>query len=362
MSQPIMYQSNMNEVNDSSYSMSQDIPYDYLPQPKKIEADKKIKQFEGYLKNISNKINDSNDNSFLADKVTIKKKDGTVVKIYYFIGRLNPPHNGHIKALKKLVKKANQTNSIPLILLGSGPNQGARTMDNPITFDTKRAFITSKLFRELPGSNFTIQKMTNPAKNVSEYVTNSLSGISNVNKILITHIAGGKDEDATKLTFALNSAKKSAIEAVPNANVTAGVHTIEADTTDTGSAMSATKVRKDAYKTIIPNESGVVVGFTGWPQEYKKFYGAFAKKIYNEIIDPTLTLPEDEKRIMIQRYIDTGELPSVFSNKVASKKRTSKVAGGVKNKSTHKNKKILTNKNKSNQTLKRSNKITRRKY
>jgi hypothetical protein len=57
--------------------------------------------------------------------------------LYYFIGRLNPPHSGHIAALTKLVKTANQNHSIPLILLGSGP-KGVKTLDNPISFQLKK--------------------------------------------------------------------------------------------------------------------------------------------------------------------------------------------------------------------------------
>ena len=43
--------------------------------------------------------------------------EGRVV-IYYFIGRLNPPHAGHEVALSRLLELAREDRSIPLILLG----------------------------------------------------------------------------------------------------------------------------------------------------------------------------------------------------------------------------------------------------
>ena len=219
------------------------------------------------------------------------------VNIFYFIGRLNPPHNGHIKALKTLVEMANSKNEAPLILLGSGPNRGERTMDNPITFELKQAFIKNVLDRELPGSTYVIQKMTNPAIDVPAFIERRLSGIGPINSISIKHIAGGKDEDASKLGFVLkassNAAKRDGVR------VTSNVEVIDAETSDDSVAMSATKVRKDAYKTLLDGS-----GFDGWA--YKDFYGPeFALEMYNEIIQPAQGLDND----IIQEYIDTGRLP-----------------------------------------------------
>jgi len=39
-----------------------------------------------------------------------------------------------------MIERANAESSIPLILIGSGP-KGERTMDNPVTFDTKCEFL-----------------------------------------------------------------------------------------------------------------------------------------------------------------------------------------------------------------------------
>ena len=76
--------------------------------------------------------------------------------------------------------------------------------------------------------------------------------------------------------------------------------------------MSATKVRKDAYKTLLDGS-----GFDGWP--FKDFYGPdFALDIYNEIIQSAQGLDND----VIQEYIDTGRLPGKRGGK--RRRRTNK--------------------------------------
>jgi hypothetical protein len=54
--------------------------------------------------------------------------------------------------------------------------------------------------------------MKNPAQDVSNYIREELekSGntLENIENITITHIAGGKDEDTTKLDFVKKSAEK----------------------------------------------------------------------------------------------------------------------------------------------------------
>ena len=240
----------------------------------------------------------------------ITERVSTNVHIFYFIGRLNPPHSGHIKALKTLVQMANSQNTVPLILLGSGPKGGERTMDNPITFELKQAFIRSILERELPGSNYVIKKMSNPATDVPLFIEERLSGLGPINSISIKQIAGGKDEDATKLSFVMKAATEKAREI--GAEVSAKVEAIDAETTDESVAMSATKVRKDAYKTLLDGS-----GFNGWV--YKDFYGPeFALSIYNEIIEPAQRLDND----VIQEYIDTGRLPGKRGGK--RRRRTNK--------------------------------------
>jgi nicotinamide mononucleotide adenylyltransferase len=299
------------------------------------ERDIKIAELERFIQN-AQEINQGK-NSYTADEIQTQDSSGKDAKFFYFIGRLNPPHNGHIKALKTLVEMANNEGSVPLILLGSGPGS-KRTMDNPITFEAKESFIRSVL----PG-NYIIQKMTNPAKNVSDYIRNGLGeSLSDINHITINHIAGGKDEDTTKLAFALKSAENTARELAPDTEILTDVKAIDAETTDSGAAMSATKVRKDAYNTVLTGS-----GFNGWPEQYKQFYGSNAEQIYNEILFPLQEIPETEKTDAIMQYITSGILPSSSSSLSKKRKR-----GGTK----RKNRRYKT------KTQRRKRRLTRRKY
>jgi hypothetical protein len=178
-------------------------------------------------------------------------------------------------------------------------------MDNPISFETKKQFVESKL-PGVDGTDYIIKEMTNPAKDVSDYVSEQLKQLgdqSDLQYIKITHVAGGKDEDTTKLSFALKSAEKTTTTLVPNATVITSVEAIEPEITDSGSAMSATKVRKDTYKTFLNG-----TGFDGWSQQYKDFYGPMAQQIYNEILEPIRKYRVTGDQI--QQYIDYGTLPS----------------------------------------------------
>ena len=293
--------------------------------------DEKIKELESFIDQ-----NRRENEEFTTEEILTQDKAGQEAKFFYFIGRLNPPHNGHIKALNTLVEMANSDGSIPLILLGSGP-KGLRTMDNPIDFSTKEKFIR----RVLPG-RYDIKEMTNPAKNVSEYIRKGLGGsLSNITSITINHIAGGKDEDTTKLAFALKSAENTARQLAPETEILTGVKAIDAETTDSGIAMSATKVRKDAYKTVLDDS-----GFDGWPEQYKQFYGSNAEEIYNEILFPLKEIPPAEKMNAVTQYITSGDLPS------SSSKKRKREIGGTK-------RRIRKNKKK---TKKRKTRNTHRKY
>ena len=105
--------------------------------------------------------------------------------------------------------------------------------------------------------------------------------------------------------------------------------------------MSATKVRKDAYKTVLDDS-----GFDGWPEQYKQFYGSNAEEIYNEILFPLKEIPPAEKMNAVTQYITSGVLPS------SSSKKRKREIGGTK-------RRIRKNKKK---TKKRKRRNTHRKY
>ena len=207
---------------------------------------------------------------------------------------------------------ANEQGSEPLILLGSGPGS-KRTMDNPISFELKQHFISRVLNETIPGSIFKIKKMTNPARDVSEYIKEGLGeNLDKIENIEIKHIAGGKDEDTTKLLFALKSAEKTAREIASEAEITTAVEQIEAETIEGETPMSATKVRKDAYRTVLNG-----TGFDGWSEQYKEFYGPNARQIYDEILFP---IKDENGEIKfspeeIHEYINSVTLPRIVGKK-----------------------------------------------
>ena len=292
-----------------------------------VDIDKKIEELTSFI-NENTKEDVKNGEEFTTEEILTQDDEGREAKFFYFIGRLNPPHQGHIETLNELVRRANAESSIPpLILLGNGP-KGLRTMDNPIDFSTKEKFIR----RVLPGS-YEIKEMTNPAQNVSKYIKDNLEGIdiSKLERITINHIAGGKDDDSTKLDFVKNSAEKKARSMVPEADVTT-------DTIIMPAGRSATKVRKDAYKTVLNG-----TGYIEWPEEHKIFYGDDAEEIYTKILEPLNDIKPEFVQHSIINYLSTGELPPNTSKKSR---------GGTKRR----------NKRNKKKTQKRRRRTSRRKY
>lgn len=333
--------------------------------------DAKIKQFEDYLKTIIKPIQGT---EYTVDKATIEETGDKPVYFYYFIGRLNPPHAGHIAALQETIDLAKENNSKALILLGSGPTfkdgRDRRTMDDPITFETKKAFVVSQI-QGVEGTDYIIKEMINAFKDVPKYIAEELEKtlpLDNIQKISINHIAGGKDADATKLKPILGYATTSAQSKIPGAQILT-------DTVVTGPLpsgyMSATNTRKavfTAYKlyTELPKnpsqtKTAVELAYEQWPQKYKDFYGPKSEQIFYEILYPVLQIPEDTDRVTaINNYLDTGVLPPIVRE---SKVIPAKSARSVKSKKTGKggSNRRKSNKRKSNKRKGKRRKTHRRK-
>ena len=90
-----------------------------------------------------------------------KKHSKALVVGHYFMGRLNPPHKGHINAILQAIIHSRENNTTPLILLGNGPalkehktthvgratqiiDESFDMLDNPISFDLKDIDITAR--------------------------------------------------------------------------------------------------------------------------------------------------------------------------------------------------------------------------
>jgi hypothetical protein len=220
-----------------------------------------------------------------------------------------------------LINTAKEKGTIPLILLGSGPGK-VRTMDNPIDFETKTKFIEAELAQTkyndgegfVKDRDYIINEMTNPAANVAEYVFKGLESAEiDPTNIQITHVAGDKGDDAEKLMFALNAGVNAAERAMPNVPVSKNVAAITAvAASNAGPAMSATLVRKDAYSSLIDGS-----GYEGWLAKYGEFYGINSEAIYEAILYPLNSIPEEEKRDVIINYIEHGTLPVTKKTKKA---------------------------------------------
>ena len=110
-SQPFVHNPNI------FYSSSQEPRVHYRTtrgQITEIERDAKIAKFEEDLLKIQQAL--------LENDIRLKKNKKDL-RIYYFVGRLNPPHNGHIETLRRLIQSAidqnlDNPNYKVIILLG----------------------------------------------------------------------------------------------------------------------------------------------------------------------------------------------------------------------------------------------------
>jgi len=238
------------------------------------------------------------------------------LKIYYFIGRLNPPHEGHVMALIQMIETANADGSVPLILIGSGP-KGLRTMDNPVTFETKTEFLK---YRLPPHLKYAVRPLKNPLEEVTSWYHDVLPHVNEPQKVSFIRFAGDKGDNATKFKHLDNRFEK--LHAAANSR-TVPIKPVMATASK---EMSATIVRKTAYTCLLNEMKGLGDGVSMFRQQYGKFYGDFCEHIYTEIIEVVQGLsPED-----IQMYVDTTKLPK---NKTSKSKKSGKASKSKSKKS-----------------------------
>jgi hypothetical protein len=222
--------------------------------------------------------------------------------IYFFIGRMNPPHAGHEAALRQLMELAMGERSIPLILAGSGPNGGERTLDNPLTFTTKQRVLKYRL----SGSLCEIREKTNPVADVLNWMDEVMRNTGQT-QVVFKLVTGDKGENATKLsgilTAIVKSAQKKGIQATGES---VAIRAISVD----GEEMSATKVRKDALKAL-------VTGDRSFHAKYSGYYGPHTENVFGEIAQIATAMSQAH----VMEYIATGELPK---SKSKSKSKTAK--------------------------------------
>jgi len=328
------------------------------------QRDTKLAEFEEYIARRSEEINNgSDDDDFMAQEITIQEPQAVAsaagpqkICRFYWIGRGNPIHDGHILAMIQMLEKVRQSreegcDARGLILLGSGPKNGY-PMDNPITFELKADIIREKLADYQEGVDYVIQEMNSPASDVSTFVKNGLQGNLDELDIDVTHIGGDKDGggDLKKFKFMGPAITKSVSSEYSGANLKHSSFGVASAQNETGDSMSATGSRldtNDSFKTAFNEnpesdfETLLREGYKIWPEKYKTFYGEVnGPRVYRGIIE---AIPGDT----IKDRIDNIE-----------RYEYSKSGGSIRNKRNKSNKR---NKNKKgNKTKKRSNLKKRR--
>ena len=219
----------------------------------------------------------------------------------YFIGRCNPPHQGHFHMINGAIESANKKGGKALILLGSGPKAkygiDRRTEKDPLTFDLKKEIIEKNITNcvepsvfsadkyEIDEDTYEIVEMTNPTAQVIEFVETELqSQIINDDdtsliKITVHHFAGAKDNDATKLEFVRRALENKIKEEYNNVDIETESKTESLNSEETNDKpMSATLIREYAY-----DENNDKEKFT---EMHKDLYGEDdAKRVYEAIIE-----------------------------------------------------------------------------
>jgi hypothetical protein len=248
-------------------------------------------------------------------------KQSRTLNIFYFIGRLNPPHPGHIHALTQMIETANAHNSVALILLGSGP-KGERTLENPVPFETKEEFLK---FILPPHLQYTIRRLTNPSADVTQWYENVLSHIEYPSQVEFVRFAGDKGDNATKF-LSLDDYFRSLH--VRSKSTTVAIPPVMSASTE----MSATIVRRDAYTAYVNGKDQGRDGYPLFRDQYYDFYDNFCEQMYREIVEPATNLSREE----IIAYIQDKTMPKKSKGKSKSKtKKSNRANGGINNENEH---------------------------
>ncbi len=243
--------------------------------------------------------------------------EGRVV-IYYFIGRLNPPHAGHEVALTRLLELSRGDRSIPLILLGSGP-KGERTLDNPLTFATKQRILKHRL----AGHICEIRESNNFAREIMDWTKEVLRHVS-ATEVVFNLVAGDKldegEPEKDRNSVKLNWINESLVKGAKAMGLVASCNTIPISAVSIeGVPMSATRVRKDAL-------IGLMRGDDSFLQKYSEYYGPHTLNVFGEICETASQMSKEE----IETYAATGKMLKKTKSK-RSNKAHAENAGNAEN-------------------------------
>jgi hypothetical protein len=249
----------------------------------------------------------------------------------YFIGRLNPPHEGHIAALLSVVEEAIDSGGIAILLFGSGPNGGIQTSKDPIDFDLKSRFVIAKLKKELqirhpdlnlnkmfePGGQIQIEEMGKPVDQIRGIIQKDL--LSNLFDELQTfRVSGEKDngDDVKKLEWIEKALRAGILDKEGNIiPIETNILPFPAVSNVSGNAMSATQVRQDARTMSLDD----------FKEKYGDFYTTFTKEIYDVINQyPDIAYKSVKKTSVKAKTVKSPTIKSKTSRSPTIKSKTSR--------------------------------------
>lgn len=283
-------------------------------------------------------------------------------KLYfsYFIGRCNPPHQGHFNMINTAINAAREKSGKALILLGSGPKvkygTDRRTETNPLTFYLKKEIIEKNINCEninrendenqkqevgiesviLEEDNYEIVEMENPITQVIKFVETELNyQLSDNNnddtliKITVEHFCGEKElKEESKMKF-YQVIQEKLIENITNVennyynNVEIDTHFKQGNVqNEAGESMSATQIRTDAFnsKDIFKEKHSSL-----YKEDTEKVYDAIilGKKIGDEILEE-YTASKTRKRKCLSTKNSTKKSKSGGKRKINKRRKTNK--------------------------------------
>ena len=216
---------------------------------------------------------------------------------FYTIGRENPPHAGHIALhtealrLAEIMTRRGYKNVRCMFILGSGPSTGStmqhpipellRSMDDPISFNTKATVLSEMLKKAGSRMPFIITEKIDEIEKLKKLATDmeQREGDQQVRFIRVAStkedITDGKVSDnMTKLKYMEKALTYNKLN-VHSEGYAIGIPPNNA----VGVVLSATNIRKDAYESIRDNTEQI---FTA---KYTPLYGSekTAQLIYREI-------------------------------------------------------------------------------
>jgi nicotinamide mononucleotide adenylyltransferase len=278
------------------------------------------------------------------DQEICKRGCGTIdLQFFYFIGRMNPPTQGHIESLSRLISVARESQTKAIIVIGGGPEGGVLSLDDPITFELKVKVLKQLLLeRGFQESEYyilekTIDFIDKIYINIYDQIKELEQRGTRINSIRITQVAGSKDEDVTKLKFVSDGLKKRISDEYSSCQT--DVLPIEPIELTQGVAMSATSVRKDAYRFYLQANKNVPDSLQQFSNKYGTFYKGFTGEVFQQILNPLIDNTPRKIQIpisdvVLMQYIDGAPDKAGQVTKLQTKfyvcKKTKQTRGGRK--------------------------------